>query len=193
MLPLQRTRSRHDCNFIPGSPFLNAGNFLLHQIFPLKTFCFNRYHSFSSFLLLHDVVVEVAELSQRIFFEQSTMKQKFEISVTKLQKVRTSHSFSVEPANIRRPLKAEKSLPSSFAQKSQKRNNACQTEMQKYLASTSSDSMDQNPLVDTLEEVSSSQDSTNQIRIVENLEQQPERQFQIPAVKTIMVPQYTKP
>ena len=110
MLPLQRTRSRHDCNFIPGSPFLNAGNFLLHQIFPLKTFCFNRYHSFSSFLLLHDVVVEVAELSQRIFFEQSTMKQKFEISVTKLQKVRTSHSFSVEPANIRRPLKAEKFL-----------------------------------------------------------------------------------
>ena len=38
MLPLQRTRSRHDCNFIPGSPFLNAGNFLLHQIFPSKPF-----------------------------------------------------------------------------------------------------------------------------------------------------------
>ena len=25
MMPLQRTRSRHDCNFIPGTPFLNTG------------------------------------------------------------------------------------------------------------------------------------------------------------------------
>ena len=31
MMPLQRTRSRHDCNFIPGTPFLNTAGKVLYS------------------------------------------------------------------------------------------------------------------------------------------------------------------
>ena len=36
MMPLQRTRSRHDCNFIPGTPFLNTGKVCVRS--PLTIF-----------------------------------------------------------------------------------------------------------------------------------------------------------
>ena len=43
MMPLQRTRSRHDCNFIPGTPFLNTGKVFM-SVPPLNIFCGTRPH-----------------------------------------------------------------------------------------------------------------------------------------------------
>ena len=48
MQPLQRTRSRHDCNFIPGTPFLNNGSYD-------QSYCHPEIFSFLNYFFLHDL------------------------------------------------------------------------------------------------------------------------------------------
>ena len=56
MMPLQRTRSRHDCNFIPGTPFLNAGKIIIHLLW-LSLFIVNLiFATMFHYFLLHEVV-----------------------------------------------------------------------------------------------------------------------------------------
>ena len=95
MLPLQRTRSRHDCNFIPGSPFLSAGNFLLVSPKlspqPLWLFCLLSY-PFSALLFLHDfnVVVDLKNLPRAKYTSKKLAKV---WPNTNIGKVKTSHYF----------------------------------------------------------------------------------------------------
>ena len=95
MLPLQRTRSRHDCNFIPGSPFLSAGNFLLVSpklsLQPLLLFCLLSY-PFSALLFLHDfnVVVDLKNLPRAKYTSKKLAKV---WPNTNIGKVKTSHYF----------------------------------------------------------------------------------------------------
>ena len=76
MMPLQRTRSRHDCNFIPGTPFLNTGKVLFaslllsHIIFMarIKTinsvgFPFYKFHFSWWFNFIYPACCNVVDLS----------------------------------------------------------------------------------------------------------------------------------